>query len=67
MRPEEAVARHVQDLDLPAVTGPGDALPGDGRPASDASGQRIVLGKREKGIDVLCALAVVRESQRQET
>ncbi|MGF1661652.1 MAG: hypothetical protein ACFCVG_04150 [Kineosporiaceae bacterium] len=26
-----------------------------------------MLGKREKGIDVLCALAVVREAQRQET
>jgi hypothetical protein len=43
------------------------ARDGDGRPASDASGHRMVLGKREKGIDVLCALAVVREAQRQET
>ncbi len=35
----------------------------DGRPASDASGKKIVTEKREKGIDVLCALATVREAQ----
>ncbi len=35
----------------------------DGRPASDIYGRKIVKGKREKGVDVLCALAAVRESQ----
>lgn len=35
----------------------------DGRVASDADGNKIVLAKREKGIDVLCALATVREAQ----
>ena len=35
----------------------------DGRPASDADGNRIVTEKRQKGIDVLCALATVREAQ----
>jgi len=36
----------------------------DGRPATDASGRKIVKGKpREKGVDVLCALAAVREAQ----
>jgi hypothetical protein len=29
---------------------------------TDASGKRIVRGKKEKGIDVLCPLAVVREA-----
>ena len=37
----------------------------DGRPASDADGHKIVLEKREKGVDVLCALATVREAQDQ--
>lgn len=36
----------------------------DGRPARGPDGKRVVLGKREKGIDVLCALAVVREAAR---
>lgn len=36
----------------------------NGRPATGPDGKRIVRGKREKGIDVLCALAVVRESVR---
>lgn len=35
----------------------------DGRPASDADGNKIVTEKREKGVDVLCALATVREAQ----
>lgn len=35
----------------------------DGRPASGVDGKRIVIGKREKGVDVLCALAAVREAQ----
>lgn len=39
----------------------------DGHSATDATGIRIVTGKREKGIDVLCALALVREAQRPET
>jgi Protein of unknown function DUF88. len=39
----------------------------DGRPATDASGDRIVIGKKEKGVDVLCALAAVREAQDPET
>jgi hypothetical protein len=34
-----------------------------GRPATRHDGSRIVKGKREKGVDVLCALAVVREAQ----
>ncbi|MEP7369201.1 MAG: hypothetical protein ABI662_06070 [Dermatophilaceae bacterium] len=35
-----------------------------GRPATDAGGHKIVVGKpQEKGVDVLCALAVVREAQ----
>jgi hypothetical protein len=34
----------------------------DGRPATDAEGNKIVIGKREKGVDVLCALALVREA-----
>ena len=33
-----------------------------GRPLVDGSGQKTVLGKDEKGVDVLCALAVVREA-----
>lgn len=39
----------------------------DGRPATDTSGHRIVIGKKEKGVDVLCALAAVREAQDPET
>lgn len=35
----------------------------DGHPATDANGAKIVIGKKEKGVDVLCALATVRESQ----
>jgi len=35
----------------------------DGWPATDADGRKIVVGKREKGVDVLCALAAVREAQ----
>ncbi len=31
-----------------------------GRPATLSDGIRIVTGKREKGVDVLCALATVR-------
>lgn len=38
----------------------------DGRRASDATGNAIVTGKAEKGIDVLCALAIVREAQEQD-
>jgi uncharacterized LabA/DUF88 family protein len=35
-----------------------------GRPATDINGKRIPTGrKQEKGIDVLCALAVVREAR----
>lgn len=35
-----------------------------GRPATDHNGHRIVKGlPREKGVDVLCALAAVREAQ----
>lgn len=37
---------------------------GDGRPATDTDGRKIVNGPpREKGVDVLCALALVREAQ----
>lgn len=35
----------------------------DGRHATDVDGHRIVISKKEKGVDVLCALAVVREAQ----
>jgi len=35
----------------------------DGRIATYSDGAKIVLGKQEKGVDVLCALAAVRESQ----
>lgn len=34
----------------------------DGRRATDVNGREIVKGRREKGIDVLCALSVVREA-----
>ncbi len=36
---------------------------GDGRKATDSQGVPIVSGKDEKGVDVLCALALVREAQ----
>lgn len=39
------------------------ARDGDGRPVEDSAGRRMVRGKREKGVDVLCALALVREAQ----
>lgn len=36
----------------------------DGRPIQDVDGKRIVVGPpREKGVDVLCALAAVRAAQ----
>ena len=35
----------------------------DGHALRDANGKRFVTGKQEKGIDVLCALAVVREAR----
>lgn len=36
----------------------------DGRPATDSAGHKIVVGPpQEKGVDVLCALASVREAQ----
>lgn len=35
----------------------------DGRPATDSDGRKIVTGVKEKGVDVLCALAMVREAQ----
>lgn len=35
----------------------------DGRKAVDANGKWIVTGKQEKGVDVLCALALVREAR----
>ena len=35
----------------------------DGWPVSDADGNKIVTAKREKDVDVLCALAAVREAQ----
>jgi hypothetical protein len=35
---------------------------GSGKAVHDARGREIVIGKREKGVDVLCALAVVREA-----
>jgi hypothetical protein len=36
----------------------------DGRIATDAAGRKIVIGlPQEKGVDVLCALAVVREAR----
>jgi hypothetical protein len=34
---------------------------GEGRAVVNEKGQRVVAGKREKGVDVLCALALVRE------
>lgn len=38
----------------------------EGAPVTDATGKRIVQGKKEKGVDVLCALALVREAARPE-
>ncbi|PIE27942.1 MAG: hypothetical protein CSA58_01640 [Micrococcales bacterium] len=35
-----------------------------GRIATDAGGRRLYASRREKGIDVMCALAVVREAAR---
>jgi uncharacterized LabA/DUF88 family protein len=35
----------------------------DGQKATDARGRAIVTGKREKGVDVLCALALMREAR----
>jgi hypothetical protein len=35
----------------------------DGRPVLGPDGKRIVTGKDEKGVDVLCALAMVREAR----
>lgn len=35
----------------------------DGRKATDVNGAAIITGKEEKGVDVLCALALVREAQ----
>ena len=35
----------------------------DGRKATDANGVAIITGKEEKGVDVLCALAMVREAR----
>ena len=37
-----------------------------GYPVVDSNGKRIVTGKDEKGVDVLCALAMVREARRQD-
>lgn len=34
-----------------------------GYPVRDGQGNRTVVGKREKGVDVLCALALVREAR----
>lgn len=34
-----------------------------GSPATDSDGRKIVTGVKEKGVDVLCALALVREAQ----
>lgn len=34
-----------------------------GRPATDVNGRKLVIEKREKGIDVLCALACVRAAR----
>ena len=37
---------------------------GSGRPLVDVDGKWVVTGKDEKGVDVLCALAVVREARK---
>lgn len=39
----------------------------NGNVLTDENGQRIVKGKREKGVDVLCALALVREALKPDT
>ena len=36
---------------------------GQGKKVSDAAGNLVILGKQEKGVDVLCALALVREAR----
>lgn len=36
---------------------------GNGRLLLDATGKKVVISKSEKGIDVLCALALVREAR----
>ncbi len=38
-----------------------------GRPATLYDGSKVVIGKREKGVDVLCALAAVREARDPDT
>jgi hypothetical protein len=38
-----------------------------GRAVLDPNGQETILSKREKGVDVLCAMAVVREARRIDT
>lgn len=35
----------------------------DGGKATDANGQPVVLQRQEKGVDVLCALALIREAR----
>lgn len=39
----------------------------DGRPATDVNGRRTVISVKEKGVDVLCAFAMVREAQDPDT
>lgn len=39
----------------------------DGRVATDGAGRKTVTGKQEKGVDVLCALALVREAPTADT
>lgn len=39
----------------------------DGRPATDAYGREKIISVKEKGVDVLCALAMVREAQDPDT
>jgi len=38
----------------------------DGQIATDTDGRKLVTGKAEKGVDVLCALALVREARRED-
>ncbi len=38
----------------------------DGQIATDTDGRKLVSGKAEKGVDVLCALALVREARRED-
>lgn len=50
---------HLRDLKYSYRVG------ADGHPIRDAHGRKIPVGRpKEKGIDVLCALACMRESQR---